>query len=159
MSMVPSSYFGGRSVHGPFYQQVWDPFQEFNYGSTLVAPRPSFSTESPFELAKLDWKETPEAHVFKADLSGLNKNEVKVEVEDGRVLCISGEKRMEKEVKSETWHRVERNSGLFVRRFRLPENAKVDKLIAYLENGVLTVTAPKEDAKHHPKRTIQIHGK
>ena len=65
---------------------------------------------------------------------------------------------MEKEVKSETWHRVERSSGLFVRRFRLPENAKIDKLTAYLENGVLTVTVPKEEAKHYTKRTIQIHG-
>ncbi|XP_022746197.1 17.5 kDa class I heat shock protein-like [Durio zibethinus] len=159
MSMVPGSYFGIRSVHEPLYQQIWDPFQEFHYGGTLVAPRPVFSTQSPFELANLDWKETPEAHVFKADLPGLKKNEVKVEVEDGRVLCIRAEKNMEKEVKSETWHRVERSSGVFVRRFRLPENAKVYQLTAYLENGVLTVTVPKEEAKHHPKRTIQIHGK
>ncbi|XVF08194.1 hypothetical protein REPUB_Repub06bG0205200 [Reevesia pubescens] len=151
MSRIPNIYLAG---------QVWDPFQEFHSGvSTLVAPRPAFTTESPFEFAKLDWKETPEAHVFKAELPGLNKNEVKVEVEDGRVLCISCEKSMEKEMKSETWHRVERSNGLFVRRFRLPENAKVDKLTAYLENGVLTVTVPKKEAmKHYPKRTIEIHG-
>ena len=162
MSMFRGSYFGGRSVDEPFYQQVWDPFQQFHYGNTLVAPRPAFSTDSRFELANLDWKETTEAHVFKADIPGLNKKEVKVEVEveveDGRVLCISCEKSMEKEVKNETWHRVERSSGLFVRRFRLPENAKIDKLTAYVQNGVLTVTVPKEEAKHYTKRTIQIHG-
>ena len=67
---------------------------------------------------------------------------------------------MEKEVKSETWHRVERSGGLFVRRFRLPKNAKIDKLTAYLENEVLTLTVPKEESmKHHPRKTIQIHGK
>ncbi|XVE61977.1 hypothetical protein DITRI_Ditri06bG0081900 [Diplodiscus trichospermus] len=161
MSIVPGSYFGGRSVHEPFYQHVWDPFPEihYGYGGTVVAPRPAFSTETvPFEFARLEWKETPEAHVFKAELPGLNKNEVKIEVEDGRVLCISGEKSMEKEVKNETWHRVERSSGSFVRRFRLPENAKIEKLTAYMENGVLTVTVPKEETKHRPKRIIPIHG-
>ncbi|XVF55161.1 hypothetical protein PTKIN_Ptkin06aG0014400 [Pterospermum kingtungense] len=161
MSMVPSSYFGGRSsiVHEPFYQQVWDPFQEFHYMSTVIAPpRPAFSTESPFELSKMDWKETPEAHVLKAHLPGVKKNQVKLEVEEGRVLCIKAEKNMEKEVKGQTWHRVERSSGVFVRRFRLPENTKMDKLTAYLENGVLTVTIPKEEAKHYPIRTIEIEG-
>ncbi|EOY07355.1 Alpha crystallin/Hsp20 domain - like 10 [Theobroma cacao] len=154
MSKVPNSY-----LHEPFYQQAWDPFQEFNFGGTLVAPRPAFSSGSPFALANLDWKETPEAHVLKADLPGLNRNEVKLELEDGRILCISGDKSSEKEVKSDNWHRVEWSSGSFVRRFRLPEDAKVDKLTAYLENGVLTVTVPKKEArKGNQKRTIQILG-
>ncbi|OMO97364.1 hypothetical protein COLO4_14673 [Corchorus olitorius] len=156
MSLIPSRRWP------MFHQQVRvDPFQEFQFGNALVAPRPAaFSTESPFELTKLDWEETPTSHVFKADLPGLNKNEVKVEVVDGRILCISGEKCMEKEEKSDHWHRVERRSGAFVRRFGLPENAKVDKLTACFENGVLTVTIPKEyeAIKHHPRRTIQIHG-
>lgn len=158
--MIPRMFYGGHSV--PYYQQqaVWDPFQEVPHGvSSLVATAPpAFSAESQLELTKLDWKETPEAHVFKAELPGLKKNEVKVEVEEGRVLCIRGEKSVEKEVSGGTWHRVERSSGTFVRRFRLPEDAKLDKLTACLERGVLTVTVPKKERKHQPKRTIQIHG-
>jgi len=106
----------------------------------------------------VDWKETPEAHVLKADILGLKKEEVKVEIEDDRVLQISGERNVEKEDKNEKWHRVERSSGKFVRRFRLPENAKVNEVKASMENGVLTVTVPKEEVKKPDVKSIQISG-
>ncbi|KAK1355229.1 Small heat shock protein HSP [Heracleum sosnowskyi] len=118
---------------------------------------PTFSSSS-FANAVIDWKETPEAHVFKADVPGLKKEEVKVEVEDDRVLQISGERNREQEKKGGTWHRVERSSGKFMRRFRLPENAKVDQVKAAMENGVLTVTVPKEDVKKPDVKSIQISG-
>ncbi|KAE8717278.1 18.2 kDa class I heat shock protein [Hibiscus syriacus] len=106
---------------------------------------------------KAGLEETPEAHVFVAELPELKRNEVKVEVEEGRVLSIRGEKRG-KEVSGDMWQRVERRSGSFVRSFKLPESAK-DKLTACLENGVLTITVPKKEAKHYPKRSIEIHGR
>ena len=108
--------------------------------------------------ARVDWKETPEAHVFKADVPGLKKEEVKVEVEEGRVLQVSGERNVEKEDKNDTWHRVERSSGKFLRRFRLPENAKVDQVKAAMENGVLTVTVPKEEVKKPDVKSVEISG-
>ena len=104
----------------------------------------------------MDWKETPEAHVFKANLPGLNKEEVKVEVEDDRVLQISGERKVEKEEKKDMWHRVERSSGKFLRRFRLPENAKMGEIKASMENGVLTVTVPKVEVKKPDVKSIEI---
>ncbi|KAF7803417.1 17.3 kDa class I heat shock protein-like [Senna tora] len=145
MSLIPS-FFGGRrsNVFDPFSLDVWDPFKDFPFPSSL-------STSSPenhaFVNARVDWKETPEAHVLKADLPGLKKEEVKVEIEDDRVLQISGERNVEKEDKNDKWHRVERSSGKFMRRFRLPENAKMDQVKASMENGVLTVTVPKEEIK------------
>lgn len=96
--------------------------------------------------------------MFKADLPGLKKEEVKVEVEEGRVLQISGERNKEKEDKNDTWHRVERSSGKFLRRFRLPENAKVDQVKGSMENGVLTVTVPKEEVKKPDVKAIDISG-
>ncbi|CAI9762990.1 unnamed protein product [Fraxinus pennsylvanica] len=102
---------------------------------------------SQFAATRIDWKETPESHVFKADLPGLKKEEVKVEVEEGNILQISGERNREKEEKNDTWHRMERSSGRFLRRFRLPENAKMEQVKASMENGVLTVTIPKEEVK------------
>ncbi|KAK9186513.1 hypothetical protein WN944_017901 [Citrus x changshan-huyou] len=102
-------------------------------------------------LARIDWRETPEAHIFKADLPGLRKDEVNVEIEEGNVLRISGER-------SDTWHRVERSSGQFLRRFRLPENARIDQVKASTEYGVLTVSVPKVIADRPDVRAIEISG-
>ncbi|KAJ1375677.1 HSP20-like chaperone [Sesbania bispinosa] len=157
MSLIPSAFGGRRSnVFDPFSLDVWDPFKDFPFPTSLSD---SFPREnSAFVSTRVDWKETPEAHVFKADLPGLKKEEVKVEIEDDRVLQISGERNVEKEDKNDTWHRVERSSGKFMRRFRLPENVKMDQVKASMENGVLTVTLPKEEVKKPHVKAIEISG-
>lgn len=111
-------------------------------------------------LATVDWKETPEAHVFIADLPGMKKEEVKVEIEEGRVLQISGERsNLEKEEKDDhKWHCVERSYGKFVRRFGLPENVKMDEVKASMENGVLNVIVPKQEVKKPEVKAIDISG-
>jgi len=151
------------NVFDPFSLDLWDPFEGFPFGSgssrSLVPSFPRTSSETAaFAGARIDWKETPEAHVFKADVPGLRKEEVKVEVEDGNVLQISGERSKEHEEKNDRWHRVERSSGKFLRRFRLPENAKTEQIKASMENGVLTVTVPKEEAKKADIKNVQITG-
>ncbi|KAL0382073.1 UNVERIFIED_CONTAM: class I heat shock protein [Sesamum calycinum] len=93
MSLIPS-FFGNRrsNVFDPFSLDIWDPFEGFPF-STTVANLPSSARETTaIANARIDWKETPEAHVFKVDVPGLKKEEVKVEVEDGTILQISGEK-------------------------------------------------------------------
>ncbi|XP_054797334.1 17.5 kDa class I heat shock protein-like [Prosopis cineraria] len=157
MSLIPSFFGTGRrtNIFDPFSLDVWDPFQDF----AVSAPRSDLAGETvAFANTRIDWKETPEAHVFKADLPGLKKEEVKVEIEEGRVLQISGERTKEKEDKNDTWHRMERSSGRFMRRFRLPENAKVEQVKASMENGVLTVTVPKEEVKKPDVKAVQITG-
>ncbi|KAL6581134.1 hypothetical protein OROMI_007057 [Orobanche minor] len=157
MSLIPS-FFGSRrsNVFDPFSLDIWDPFEGF---STAVANLPSSAKETTaFANARIDWKETPEAHVFKVDVPGLKKEEVKVEVEDGSILKITGERNKEKEEKEDKWHRVERSSGKFLRHFRLPENAKLDLVNAAMENGVLTVTVPKEEVKKPEVKAIDISG-
>ncbi|CAH9134101.1 unnamed protein product [Cuscuta epithymum] len=159
MSLIPSIFGGRRSnVFDPFSLDVWDPFEGFPFSNTVANAGGSASETSAFVNTRTDWKETPEAHVFKADLPGLKKEEVKVEVEEGRVLQISGERSREKEEKKDKWHRVERSSGKFLRRFRLPENAKVEQVKASMENGVLTVTVPKEEVKKPEIKSIEISG-
>jgi len=133
---------------------VFDPFS-----SDVWAPLGSSSNEvSTFASAQVDWKETPEAHVFKVDVPGIKKEEVKVEVEEGRILQISGERSKEQEEKNDQWHCMERSSGKFVRKFKLPENVKMEEIKAAMENGVLTVTVPKEEGKKPEVKAIDISG-
>ena len=150
------------SIFDPFSPDIWDPFQGWPFDRSLTADQSrsggALNETSAFADTRIDWKETPEAHVFKADLPGLKKEEVKVEVEDGRVLQISGERSKEKEDKNDKWHRVERSIGKFLRRFRLPENAKMEQVKASMENGVLTVTVPKEEIKKPGVTAIEISG-
>ncbi|KAE9592398.1 17.5 kDa class I heat shock protein [Lupinus albus] len=81
---------------------MWDPFKDFQFPNSVSG---SFGNEnSAFVNARVDWKETEEEHVLKADIPGLKKEEVKVEIEDDRVLQISGERNVEKEDKNDTWH-------------------------------------------------------
>ncbi|THU51785.1 hypothetical protein C4D60_Mb06t34690 [Musa balbisiana] len=165
MSLIPFGFGPWRSdVFDPFSLDVWDPFQGFPFESPLYFPRLSFppvafsGEASAFAAARVDWKETPEAHVFTADLPGLRKEEVKVEVEDGRVLQISGERNQEREEKTDTSYLVERSSGKFLRRFRLPENAEVEQVKAAMENGVLTVTVPKAGVMVPNVKSVDISG-
>ncbi|RZC73510.1 hypothetical protein C5167_048993 [Papaver somniferum] len=121
--------------------------------------RTEFPNEATqFANTQIDWKETPESHVFKADLPGLMKEEVKVEAEEGKILQISGERNKEKEEKNDQWHRIERSSGKFLRRFKLPENGKVDQVKATMENGVLTVTVRKVAEKKPEVKSVEISG-
>ncbi|XP_064937964.1 17.3 kDa class I heat shock protein-like [Musa acuminata AAA Group] len=160
MSLTPLGFGSRRGrIFDPFSLDAWDPIQGFPFHTSLsFSPATVPGEASAFAAACVDWKETPEAHVFKADLPGLRKEEVKVEVEDGRVLQISGERSREHEEKTDTWHRVERSSGKFLWRFRLPENAKVEQVNAAMENCVLTVTVPKEGVKKPDVKSIEISG-
>ncbi|HXH64186.1 MAG TPA: Hsp20/alpha crystallin family protein [Mariprofundaceae bacterium] len=95
-------------------------------------------------LPAVDIRETADAIVVHAELPGIDKKDVKVDVKDG-VLTISGERKYEKDVKEENVHRIERSYGSFSRSFSLPTHVDVDKVQARLEDGVLEVRLPKTE--------------
>lgn len=79
--------------------------------------------------------------VVSADLPGLKKEEVKVEVTDDE-LVIEGERKLEHKEDREGYHMWERSYGQFYRSIPLPEGAKTDQVKAELKDGVLKVSIP-----------------
>lgn len=156
MALAP---FFGSSRSNSLWDMIPDPVQTMSIFFDESSPASSFARDArAVASTNVDWKETATEHIFKADLPGLKKEEIKVQVEDGRVLSISGQRSKEEVQKSDTWHRVERSRGQFMRKFKLPDNANLDHVTAKVDDGVLTITVPKVEAKAFQPRNIEVGG-
>jgi len=161
--LSPRNFFNRRRTDAA-HQPTWEPYQAQQHhtmGLTHSNPSPPFmafpAEPAPILNSHIEFKETPEAHVYKAHLPGFKRNDVRVEVGDDRVLCIVCGKSVEKEEQREGWHCVELSSGHFIQRLTLPENSLVDHVKAFMENGILTITVPKYNkASHGRVRNINI---
>jgi HSP20 family protein len=95
-------------------------------------------------------------YVVRADLPGLRREDVNVEVDNG-VLTISGERRSEYEDESpEGFYRSERVYGVFSRSIPLPEGVKEDQVKATFQDGVVEVTVPKPEEAQSRRKRIDI---
>lgn len=92
----------------------------------------------------VDIVEDDTQYVIKAELPGLQKEAIKVGVQDD-VLTISGERQYEKEEKDKKFHRVERAHGSFARSFTIPQNSDGEKVSAEFKDGMLQVHLPKTE--------------
>ena len=138
--------------------QRWDPFglfdtlqQEFEhflhrpyFWSSVPWPVifPPFTTGKMTFAPRTDVYEKDGMLVFKAEMPGLTKEDVQVEVADGD-LVIKGESKAEKETKDAAYYRMERTYGGFYRRLPLPFEVKPEQITASLTDGVLEVQIRK----------------
>lgn len=99
----------------------------------------------------MDISETDKAIEITAELPGLEKKDVELNVADN-LLTIRGEKKNEREEKNKDYHLVERTYGSFSRSVELPSGVKADDISAEISNGVLKVTVQKPA----PKQAKQI---
>jgi HSP20 family protein len=121
-------------------------FGDFRFGRGSLLPR----FELPWEgreggegawLPSVEVAERGGRFVVRADLPGLTKDDVKVEVRDD-AICIEGERRHEREEKRKGLYRSERTYGRFYREVPLPEGIDPEQARASFKNGVLEVTMP-----------------
>jgi HSP20 family protein len=104
---------------------------------------------------KLDVEEADDRYVVKADMPGVSKEDIRVDVE-GNMVSIAGEVRREtKEEKEGKVLRSERYFGTMTRAFTLPAEVDVAKAEAKYADGVLVLTLPKH--KGGPTHRIAIH--
>jgi HSP20 family protein len=97
----------------------------------------------------MDLVESEDHLVLRADLPGLDSDDVNIELKDG-VLTVSGERRAEHGEQADSFYRVERAFGTFSRSLSLPGRVDADRITATFENGVLEVRIPKpEERKPH----------
>lgn len=134
--------------------RTWDPFNEMGDIQQRIN-RLFDETFERFPVARsealertwspaVDIYEDKENVIVKAELPGVNKDDVSIEVRDG-VLTLTGERKHEQETKKENFHRIERTYGKFSRSFALPESVKVDRVKANYKDGVLEIIMPKEE--------------
>jgi HSP20 family protein len=108
-------------------------------------------------IPPVDIFEKDQVVTLKAELPDMQRSDIDIRVENN-TLTISGEKKMEKDVQEDDFHRVERTYGHFSRSFSLPATIDTGKVSADYKNGVLTVKLPlREEAK--PKQIqVQVNG-
>jgi HSP20 family protein len=129
----------------------WEPLDSFSYQDPWdkASKALTMSNISP----KVDVVEEKDSYRILAEIPGLDKKDISVEVSDG-ILTIKGEKKEEKVEKDKDkskYHYLERSYGSYVRQFKLSEDVDHDSIGAKYSNGVLELTIRKSE-KAKPKQ-------
>lgn len=93
--------------------------------------------------------------VVRADLPGLTKDDIKLDVTE-KAITIDGERRQEHEEREEGYYRSERSYGRFTRRIPLPEGVDIDTANAQFRDGVLEITFATPERKGLKSRKLEI---
>ena len=142
----------------------WDPFRELmgiqNSISRLLDENPPLRYPEKGALAQgwmfpVDIKDTPEAIVIKAEIPGMNREDIKLGYKDN-VLTIRGERRKEEKAENTNYIRVERSYGSFSRSFAIDAPVKYDAIKAHYKDGVLDITLPKEEESKFREIDINV---
>ena len=142
----------------------WNPWREMNTFQNRIdrlfddpflradwlANEESFGMWHP----TVDMYEKDESFVIKAELPGLEKDDISIDLKD-RVLTLKGERKYDNEVKEDNYYRRERSYGKFQRAFTLQDDVDPDHVKGDFKNGVLKIVVPKPE-KQKPKQ-ITIH--
>jgi HSP20 family protein len=146
----------------------WDPFRDLLtlqdrmdrlFQDSMTRNRGYEESLAPgFWSPPVDIYETDESVILKAELAGLNKNDVTIEIKDS-TLVLRGERKFEKDIKEENYHRIERSYGAFSRTFSLPQTVDHSGVTATFKDGLLEITIPKSRDADVRSKQIEIKDK
>jgi HSP20 family protein len=141
----------------------WEPFESFNkfqsrindlFDENIGRSWAKATASNGVWYPAVDILESKEAYLIRAELPGMKKDDLNVEVKDG-TLTLTGERKSEKPAEGVEYRSVERVNGKFVRSFSLPETVKHDEIKATYVDGVLEIHVPK--AEQAKPRQITVH--
>jgi HSP20 family protein len=128
---------------------------DFFTGSFLPGYFSSDNTEARTSSPAVNVEETEKEYRIEVAAPGLNKDDLKVSVDDG-ILTISSEKKVENKEEKNNFIRREFGYTSFSRSFSLPEETDLDQVSAKHKNGILTISVPKAEVKIKAQKEIRI---
>jgi len=142
----------------------WEPFRELGtlqsemnrlFNSVFDSPGQGNGGTLRRWMPAMDLLETEDHFVLRADLPGMDEDDVKIELED-TTLTVTGERKAEHESNGEGYYRVERAFGSFSRTLTLPQGVDPEAVAASFDRGVLEIRIPKPEARK-PRRISIAH--
>jgi len=122
----------------------------------LLTPRPLAHLAEGGWAPRVDVYQKNGSLMVKAELPGMKKEDIKVEMDDGD-LVVSGERRSESEVREEDYYRVERAYGSFYRRLQIPFDVTTEQIKANYQDGVLEIEIPRPAQEAQPPQRIAVN--
>ena len=152
----PFGAFGSwASPFGSLFQRWNDEmdrfFDDFGFGRTGMTRGQQSGQWTP----QVEVRQRGNELLIRADLPGMKKEDVNVEIRDDSVI-LQGERKDEHEEEREGWYRSERSYGSFYRAIALPEGTIADSAKASFKNGVLEVTLQTPPKEVNQGRKINI---
>ena len=142
----------------------WDPFRDLIsiqdrmnrlFEQTLSRSRGEEGAAAATWTPAVDIYETLDTIVIKADLPGVVREDIEIQVDDN-TLTLKGGRRFSKDVQEESYLRIERTYGSFHRCFTLPASIRQEEIRAVCRDGVLELTLPKAEGSKPKRIAIEV---
>ena len=140
------------------HHNPWSLFDQLQHEVNRMQPYKARAQDDS-DVVTSDWapavdiKEEDNQYLLIADIPGVDPKDIEIHMENG-LLSIKGERNSELKTEQEGFKRIERKHGIFYRRFNMPEGVNPDAINAKCDNGVLTVSIPKQEAVQPRKITV-----
>jgi HSP20 family protein len=139
------------------YNPLNDIRRSFDIFNSIVNSAETNRDESSMVafVPAVNTREGEYAYHVEVDLPGIKKEDIEIDVEDN-VLIISGDRKIENEIKEEDYYKLESSYGKFSRSFTLPERVDTENIHAESKDGVLEVIVPKLKEQEKKAKKIEV---